>query len=141
MAQTYNDIAANDLISSSRTTILARDEAASTWFLGPTEPASMAAGRPWIDTGNTLVKVRNATNTAWITIGTFATSLGHALLSGFTMTGDILLANDPTNALHPSTKQYTDARAVINKGKRWITGDDIISLGHGLCLSFYFFWG
>ncbi|KKN31286.1 hypothetical protein LCGC14_0825510 [marine sediment metagenome] len=129
MSQTYNDIAAGDLISASRTTILARDEASATWFLGAAEPSSMAAGRPWIDTGNTLVKVRNATNTAWITIGTFTTGLGHALLAGFTMTGDILLANDPTNALHPSTKQYTDARAVTNKGKRWITGDDVITFG------------
>ncbi len=129
MSQTYNDIAAGDLISASRTTILARDEASATWFLGTTEPSSMAAGRPWIDTTLNLVKVRNATNTAWITIGTFAAGLGHLLLAGGTMTGDILLANDPTNVLHPSTKQYTDARAVANKGKRWITGDDVITFG------------
>lgn len=129
MAQDYANIAAGDLISASRTVILNRDEAAATLFLGAGEPASMAAGRPWIDTGNTLFKVRNATNTGWITIGTYATGLGHALLSGFTMTGDILLQGDPTNVLHPATKQYADARAVANKGKRWVTGDDVITFG------------
>lgn len=30
-------------------------------------------------------------------------------LAGGTMTGDIVLAGDPTSALHPATKQYTDA--------------------------------
>src|SRR6478736_9971119 len=32
-------------------------------------------------------------------------------LAGGTMTGDIVLVGDPTAALHPATKQYTDAKA------------------------------
>ena len=41
--------------------------------------------------------------------------------AGGTMTGDIVLANDPTAVLHPATKQYADARAKyandINNGQ------------------------
>lgn len=33
--------------------------------------------------------------------------------AGGTMTGDIILAGDPTNVLHPATKQYVDAADVL----------------------------
>ena len=45
---------------------------------------------------------------------TVTTALAARLqLSGGTMTGDLTLANDPTDSLHASTKQYTDTKATI----------------------------
>lgn len=41
----------------------------------------------------------------WTVKGTADAALPKA---GGTMTGDIVLANDPTNVLHPATKQYVD---------------------------------
>ena len=48
----------------------------------------------------------------------FATTVTNALaarlqLAGGTMTGNLTLSNDPIDALHASTKQYTDTKATI----------------------------
>jgi len=42
--------------------------------------------------------------------GSAAVVAGALPLTGGTMTGDIVLAHDPPNALNPATKQYVDAR-------------------------------
>ena len=139
MSQTYPDILANHLLSESRIKITDRDDACATWFLGAAEPASMAAGRPWIDTNAVpnLIKVRNVTNTGWHTIGTYATNMGHVLLSGTTMTGNINMGtNKITNSAAPGAdtdgeiKSNVDAKKFINKGKAWIShGDNVITFG------------
>lgn len=130
MAQDFDSIPPTTLMSDVRQKILNRDEAHSTWFLGASEPATMYAGMPWIDSsgGTPLWKVRNAANTNWYTFGSLETDLAALLVTGGSMAGDILLQGDPTNALHPATKQYMDARSFINKGKVWIShGNNVIT--------------
>jgi len=65
---------------------------------GATEPATTYAYQWWPDTTTGLLKIRNAANSAWITVGTLAsTNLGLASLAGATFTGDVIL--DTTSAL------------------------------------------
>ena len=57
-----------------------------------TAPATTYAYQWWPDTTTGLLKIRNAANSAWITIGTLAsTNLGLASLAGATFTGDVIL--------------------------------------------------
>ncbi|KKN31287.1 hypothetical protein LCGC14_0825520 [marine sediment metagenome] len=130
MAQDFDSIPATTLLSDVRQKILNRDDAHATWFLGAAEPTTMYAGMPWVDTGNTLIKLRNEANTAWYTLGSFAAELAMLQLTGGNMAGDILLQGNPTNILHPSTKQYTDGKMRVNKGKAWIShGNNVITFG------------
>lgn len=53
-----------------------------------TEPATMYAYQWWPDTTTGLLKIRNAANNAWVTVGTLASAnLGLLSLAGGTMTG------------------------------------------------------
>lgn len=57
---------------------------------GATEPSVMYPGQIWADTGNTLLKMRNQANNAWITIGTLdAANFALLPLSGGVLTGPI----------------------------------------------------
>jgi len=62
---------------------------------GTSAPTTTYAYQLWIDTGaspNPLLKLRNAANSAWITIGDVTVAnLGLAALSGATFTGDVTL--------------------------------------------------
>ena len=59
---------------------------------GSTEPATMYAYQWWPDTTTGLLKIRNAANSAWITVGTLASAnLGLASLAGATFTGNVIL--------------------------------------------------
>ena len=60
---------------------------------GTSAPGSPQAYEWWLDTTNNLLKVRNAANSAWITVGTPSVSnLGFLTLAGGTMTGALLAA-------------------------------------------------
>ena len=60
---------------------------------GATEPATMYAFQWWADTTTSTLKLRNASNNAWVTIGTLAsTNLGLLSLAGGTMTGALVAA-------------------------------------------------
>lgn len=65
-------------------------EALRSNFSGATEPTDTAAYMFWSDTSTGVLKIRNAANSAWITIGTLA-SVGLGLLgkAGGDMTGGI----------------------------------------------------
>ena len=57
-----------------------------------TAPATTYAYQWWPDTTTGLLKIRNAANNAWVTVGTLAsTNLGLASLAGATFTGDVIL--------------------------------------------------
>ena len=57
-----------------------------------TAPATTYAYQWWCDTTTGLLKQRNAANSAFVTIGTLAsTNLGLASLAGATFTGDVIL--------------------------------------------------
>ncbi len=59
---------------------------------GATEPTTTYAFQLWADTTTGLLKIRNAANSAFVTVGTLAsTNLGLASLAGATFTGDVIL--------------------------------------------------
>jgi microcystin-dependent protein len=59
---------------------------------GATQPSTTYAYQWWADTTTGLLKIRNAANNAWITVGTLAdANLGLLSLAGGTMTGDLTL--------------------------------------------------
>jgi hypothetical protein len=67
---------------------------------GATEPATMYAYQWWADTTAGLLKLRNAANNAWITIGTLAdANLGLLSPAGGTLTGALLADDSGTAAL------------------------------------------
>ena len=76
-----------------------------------TAPATTYAYQWWADTTTGLLKVRNAANSGWVTVGTLAsTNLGLASLSGATFTGNVILGTttalelpDGTTAQRPGS--------------------------------------
>ena len=66
---------------------------------GATEPGTMYAYQWWPDTTTGLLKIRNAANNEWVTVGTLASAnLGLLSLAGGTMTG-VLAVTAGTAAL------------------------------------------
>jgi hypothetical protein len=69
---------------------------------GATQPSTTYAYEWWADTTTGLLKIRNAANNAWITVGTLASAnLGLLSLAGGTLTG-ALLADDAGTAALPA---------------------------------------
>jgi hypothetical protein len=67
---------------------------------GASAPSTTYAYMLWADTTTGLLKLRNAANNAWITIGTLAdTNLGLMSLAGGTLTGALLADDGGTAAL------------------------------------------
>ena len=64
---------------------------------GAAQPSTTYAYQWWADTTTGLLKIRNAANNAWITIGTLAdANLGLLSLAGGTLTGALLLDDSGT---------------------------------------------
>jgi hypothetical protein len=75
---------------------------------------SMVADRFIYGTGTDTVALATITAAARTllddtTVSAMLTTLGGLPLAGGTMTGDIVLAGDPSAALHPASKQYVDS--------------------------------
>jgi hypothetical protein len=67
---------------------------------GVAQPSTTYAYQWWSDTTTGLLKLRNAANNAWITIGTLAdANLGLLSLAGGTLTGALLADDSGTAAL------------------------------------------
>jgi hypothetical protein len=67
---------------------------------GAAEPSTTYAYQWWADTTTGLLKIRNAANNGWITIGTLASAnLGLLSLAGGTLTGALLADDSGTAAL------------------------------------------
>jgi hypothetical protein len=67
---------------------------------GAAQPSTTYAYQWWADTATGLLKIRNAANNAWITIGTLAdANLGLLSLAGGTLTGALLADDSGTAAL------------------------------------------
>ena len=67
---------------------------------GATQPSTTYAYQWWADTTTGLLKIRNAANNAWITVGTLAdANLGLLSLAGGTLTGALLADDSGTAAL------------------------------------------
>ena len=63
---------------------------------GATEPATMYAYQWWADTTTGLLKLRNAANSAWVTVGTLASANLGLLASGSTLTAALGSASTPS---------------------------------------------
>lgn len=62
---------------------------------GTSEPSTTYAYQWWADTNTGLLKVRNAANSAWVTVGTLATAnLGLAPIASPSFTGTATFAGD-----------------------------------------------
>jgi hypothetical protein len=67
---------------------------------GAAQPSTTYAYMPWADTTTGLLKIRNAANNAWITVGTLGSAnLGLLSLAGGTLTGALLADDGGTAAL------------------------------------------
>jgi hypothetical protein len=62
---------------------------------GATEPATMYAYQWWADTTTGLLKIRNAANNGWVTVGTLASANLGLLSSGSTITAALGNASTP----------------------------------------------
>ena len=61
---------------------------------GSGDPSINSAFQPHIDTGSSLFKIRNAANTAYVTIGNISLdNLGHVVAASPTMTGDVTMSS------------------------------------------------
>lgn len=118
---------------------------------GVTEPGTMYAYQWWPDTTTGLLKQRNAANSAWITIGTLAsTNLGLATLASPTFTGTVTIpggasisgfaplasptftgtpaaptASTGTNTTQLATTAYVVSQAIAKTGGT-MTGDLVV---------------
>ena len=80
---------------------------------GAAQPSTTYAYQWWADTTTGLLKIRNAANSAWITIGTLASAnLGLLSLAGGTLTGAVL-ADDAGTAALPAIAFDTDPNTGI----------------------------
>ena len=82
-----------------------------------TEPSTTFAFQWWVDTNNTLIKIRNAANSAWVTVGDYsATNFGLLSSSSASSTYLALAGGTMTGALNIGT-----AGSVVFEGS---TADD-----------------
>ena len=93
MAQATDYSLANQSGSAFRTELNSILSAVQTLNSGTTAPSNLVAHMVFLDTSTTpaTLKIRNAANDGFITLGTAATNFGLAGLSGATFTGDITL--------------------------------------------------
>ena len=60
----------------------------------PSGTANLAAFQPHIDTGSSLLKIRNSGNTGYVNIGNISLdNLGHVVAASPTMTGDVTMSS------------------------------------------------
>ena len=101
---------------------------------GAAQPSTTYAYQWWADTTTGLLKLRNAANNAWITIGTLAdANLGHALLASPTFTGTPAAptASVGTNTTQLATTAFVLANAVDVTGDTMTGNITVPSLNGG----------
>ena len=89
--------------------------AASSNNSGAAAPSTTFAYQFWADSNTGLLKVRNAANTAYVTVGTLASAnLGLASLSGATFTGAVVLPAGSTVSGYLSASNAGTRNLIIN---------------------------
>lgn len=125
-------------------------QAINSWFYGSTDPASYTPsqaypGAWWIDTGNNLVKQRNAANTAWVakgTVGSDGTILWSNVPYSFRnklVNGDMRVWQRGTSFSGVSAGTYTSDRWIINyisSGSLTVSRSTDVPSGYLYSLSF-----
>lgn len=102
---------ANSTGASVRADINSALEALVTLSSGATAPATTFAFQLWADTTSGLLKIRNSGNSAWIDIGTLAsTGLGLLAQSGGTLTGNLTV-----DLATGESKVVTESGTIISK--------------------------
>jgi len=93
MAQS-DQIIANDTGANVRADINNNLAALYSLSSGSSAPSTTTAHQLWLDTSTTpdTLKIRNASDNGWISLGTAESNLGLAALSGATFTGSVLIA-------------------------------------------------
>jgi hypothetical protein len=104
--------------------------------VGDTPPATPDVGTMWFDSagGQLYVWYNDGNTTQWVIATNAAKTDLSALvpLAGGTMTGPLILAADPTQALGAATKQYADAAAVSHQNRnRLVNGSMRIDQWNG----------
>ena len=120
-----NDMSiANQTFPATRSDINSALQALVTLSSGASEPGTMYAYQLWADATTGLLKIRNAANNAWITIGTMAsTNLGLLALSGGSLTGALNLAKGSDIASGTTTDIGAATGTVVDvTGTTTITG-------------------
>jgi len=120
-----NDMSiANQTFPATRSDINSALQALVTLSSGASEPGTMYAYQLWADATTGLLKIRNAANNAWITIGTLAsTNLGLLALSGGSLTGALNLAKGSDIASGTTTDIGAATGTVVDvTGTTTITG-------------------
>jgi hypothetical protein len=104
---------------------------------GASEPTTMYAFMPWADTSAGLLKIRNAANDAWVTVGTLA-DVGLGLLSraGGAMTGLLTTAKGADVASATTLPLINDGNYFDVTGTTTITA--FASLGVGTWIGLHF---
>ncbi len=94
MAQS-DQIIANDTGANVRADINNNLAALYSLSSGSSAPSVTTAHQLWLDTSTNpdTLKIRNASDNAWISLGSAESNLGHAALSGATFTGNLLIAS------------------------------------------------
>ena len=92
MAQS-DQIIANDTGANVRADINSNLAALYSLSSGSSAPSTTTAHQLWLDTSTTpdTLKIRNASDNGWISLGTAEANLGLAALSGATFTGNVLV--------------------------------------------------
>ena len=84
---------------------------------GAAQPSTTYAYQWWADTTTGLLKIRNAANSAWITVGTLASAnLGLLSLAGGTLTGAVLADDAGTAALPAIAFDGDSNTGIFRKG-------------------------
>jgi len=109
-----NDMSiANQTFPATRSDLNSAFQALVTQSSGATEPSTKYAYQLWADTTTGLLKIRNAANNAWITVGTLAsTNLGLLPLSGGSLTGALNFAKG-TDILSATTTDIGAATGTV----------------------------
>lgn len=122
----HDQVIANDTGANVRTDINAALAAAFGLSSGTSAPSTTIAYMPWADTTTGLLKIRNAANSAWVTVGTLAdTNLGLLALAGGTMTGALILADQLL------TRAYIKDYALTEAANATATGSVGVDLENG----------
>ena len=86
---------------------------------GPAAPTTTYAGQPWWDTTNSLMKIRNATNTAWVTTASFDGTTWIPYVDGVPpLTGPALTGIDSLTLTEQGAAPTTPANSLARYAKR-----------------------
>ena len=113
-----------------------------------TEPATTFAFQWWVDTNNTLLKIRNAANSGWVTVGDYSTAnLGllttssasstYMPLAGGTFTGSVTLGTDGSQVFDGATADANETTLAVTEptAERTITLPDATTTMAGLAVA------